>query len=144
MTPANIARTLRALALTACLGALSGCAAVALTAGGVAGGAGVDHTLNGIAYKTFSQPLEKVRLATLQTLKQMDMGLRDDRKSTSGWEISAIANERLIEIDLEALTQRTTRMRVVVNKGDIFFKDAATGTEIIVQTADKLAQQASR
>ncbi|MFO1189104.1 MAG: DUF3568 family protein [Alphaproteobacteria bacterium] len=126
------------------LAGLSGCAAVALTAGGIAGGAGVDHTLSGIAYKTFAAPIENVRLATLQTLKQMDMSVKDDRKVEAGWEITASANDRDINVELEALTPRTTRMRVVVNKGEIFFKDAATGTEIIVQTADKLVQQAKR
>jgi hypothetical protein len=29
-------------------------------------------------------------------------------------------------------------MRVVANKGDIFFKDSATATEIVVQTAEAL------
>lgn len=137
-------RMLRAMVLLLGLAGLSGCAAVALTAGGIAGGAGVDHTLSGIAYKTFAAPIENVRLATLQTLKQMDMSVKDDRKVEAGWEITASANDRDINVELEALTPRTTRMRVVVNKGEIFFKDAATGTEIIVQTADKLVQQAKR
>lgn len=137
-------RMLRVMVLLLGLAGLSGCAAVALTAGGIAGGAGVDHTLSGIAYKTFAAPIENVRLATLQTLKQMDMSVKDDRKVEAGWEITASANDRDINVELEALTPRTTRMRVVVNKGEIFFKDAATGTEIIVQTADKLVQQAKR
>lgn len=137
-------RIIRSMILFVALAGLSGCAAVALTAGGIAGGAGVDHTLSGIAYKTFAAPVENVRLATLQTLKQMDMSVKNDHKSENGWEISAAANDRDIGIELEALSQRTTRMRVVVNKGEIFFKDAATGTEIIVQTADKLTQQAKR
>jgi hypothetical protein len=130
--------------LLGCLAGLPGCAAVALTAGGIAGGAGVDHTLSGIAYKTFAAPMDNVRLATLQTLKRMDMSLKDDRKTETGWEIKAAAVEREIDIELETLTQRATRMRVVVSKGDIFFKDSATGTEIIVQTAESLAQQAKR
>ena len=33
-------------------------------------------------------------------------------------------------------------MRVVANKGDIFFKDAATSTEIIIQTAETLEMEA--
>ena len=40
-----------------------------------------------------------------------------------------------IDIELEELTPATTRMRVVTNKGDFFFKDGATSTEIILQTA---------
>ena len=137
-------KAVRTMILLVGLAGLSGCAAVALTAGGIAGGAGVEHTLSGIAYKTFAAPMENVRLATLQTLKQMDMRVKDDRKAENGWEIAATANDREIDVELEALTARTTRMRVVVSKGDIFFKDAATGTEIIVQTADKLVQQAKR
>jgi hypothetical protein len=137
-------KLVRAAALFVCLAVLGGCAAVALTAGGIAGGAGVEHTLNGIAYKTFAAPIDNVRLATLKTLKRMDMGVRNDAKTETGWQITAAAIEREINIELEAVTQRATRMRVVVSKGDLFFKDAATGTEIIVQTAEALAQQAKR
>lgn len=117
---------------------LQGCAAVALTAAGVAGGAGVDHTLSGITYKTFSAPINDVRLATLKTLDRMDIKIAEDKKDESGWAINATAADRSIDIELEKLTERTTRMRVVANKGDLFFKDAATSTEIIIQTARTL------
>ena len=49
----------------------SGCAAVALTALGVGGAVGVNHTLNGMVYKTFTEPLPKVKRATLNQLKHM-------------------------------------------------------------------------
>ena len=49
----------------------SGCAAVALTGLGVDAAVGVKHTLNGIAYRTFAEPLPKVQRATLVALKQM-------------------------------------------------------------------------
>lgn len=126
---------LRAVALVLGLIALQGCAAIALTAGSVAAGAGVDHTMSGIVYKTFASSMPEMRLATLKTLKRMDMEVVRDEKTDDGWEIEATAIERKIEIELEALTKRTTRMRVVANKGNIFFKDSATATEIIVQTA---------
>lgn len=137
-------RTIRNLVLLVVLGGVGGCAAAALTAGGIAGGVSVDHTLSGIAYKTFTAPVGNVRLATLQAFKQMEIGIHDDRKTDNGWSIAATAKDRDITVDLEALSPRTTRMRVVVNKGDLFFKDAATGTEIIVQTAEKLEQQSKR
>jgi hypothetical protein len=101
-------------------------------------GAGVEHTLNGVAYKTFTAPLDNVRLAALRTLNQMDMPVKIDAKTDSGWEVSATAADRAIDIELERLTDRTTRMRVVANKGEIFFKDTATATEIILQTAQLL------
>jgi hypothetical protein len=44
---------------------------------------------------------------------------------------------------LEQLTPATTRMRVVTNKGDFFFKDGATSTEIIIQTAQIVESDAA-
>ncbi len=137
-------RSIRMALVVLSMVALQGCVAVALTAGGLAAGAGVDHTLSGIAYKTFSAPLEDVRLATLKTLSRMDIEVTGDTKSGGDREILAKAVGRTIEIELEAVTGSTTRMRVVVNKGDIFFKDSSTATEIIIQTAGTLDRQNAR
>ena len=114
---------------------LSGCAPIALTAGSIAGSAGVNHTMNGIAYKTFTTPVKTMRIATLKTLNRMEMEVTQDNQTEEGWRIAAIAADRTIAIDLEVLTPATTRMRVVTNKGNFFFKDGATSTEIILQTA---------
>ena len=119
--------------------ALQGCAAVALTVAGVAGGAGINHTLNGIAYKTFNNSLAELRAGTLRTLEDMDMTVIEDSETDDGWEIKATAIEREIDIELEQLSKRATRMRVVANEGEIFFKDAATATEIIIMTAENVA-----
>ncbi|NQV55937.1 MAG: DUF3568 family protein [Rhodospirillales bacterium] len=115
---------------------LQGCAAAALTAAGVASGVGVDHTLSGITYKTFTIPVEDMRRATLKSLARMDIDVVDIKEVRSGWEIKAKAIGRNIDIELEPLTRRTTRMRVVAREGQIFFKDNATSTEIIIQTAE--------
>ncbi|MEE8516458.1 MAG: DUF3568 family protein [Alphaproteobacteria bacterium] len=128
-------------AITALL-LLAGCAAVAVTAGGIAGSTGVNHTLNGIVYKTFTTPMKDMRVATLKTLNRMDMPVTDDKEAKFGWLIVATARERVIEIELEKLTNRTTRMRVVANKGD-FLKDSATGTEIIIQTVQTLEKSSA-
>lgn len=118
---------------------LQGCAAVGLslaTAGAGAGiSAGYEHTVNGIVYKTFAASKDEVRIATLEALKRMAMPITVDQKSETGWALTATANKRTIEIELQALTEQTTRMRVVANDGAIFFKDASTATEIINQTA---------
>ena len=134
---------LRAAFLIVCLGTVQGCAAIALTAGGIAGGTGVDHTLSGIAYKTFPTAIAELRLATLTTLKRMDMPVSRDEKVEDGWEIEAKASDRKIEIELESLTKQASRMRVVVHKGNVFFRDAATGTEIVIQTAETLDRQSA-
>lgn len=119
--------------------ALSGCAAVALTAGGIAGSAGVNHTLNGIVYKTFASPERELRVATLKTLNRMQMKVKKDEKADFGWHIEAAAVDREIDIELKQLTPSATRMRVSTSN-DMIFKDSATSTEIILQTAELLEQ----
>jgi hypothetical protein len=41
----------------------------------------------------------------------MDMPVTMDAKTDDGWELSATAADRKIDIELERLTERTTRMR---------------------------------
>ena len=122
---------------------LAGCAGVALTAGGIAGSAGVNHTLSGIVYKTFTAPMKDLRTATLKTLNMMQITVTADKKAEYGWRIDGTAYERTIEIELERLTPAVTRMRVTVDKGSIF-KDSATSTEIILQTAQRLVNTNKR
>lgn len=74
----------------------------------------------------------------------MAMKVVKDGKDENGWRIEATASERRIEIELERLTRRATRMRVVVNQGTLFFKDAATGTEIIINTAEVLERRTAK
>ena len=121
---------------------LQGCAAAGLAVvgagAGVGMGTGVEHELNGIAYKTFATPADAVHHATRATLARLAMPITADARTQEGWKLSASAADRTIEIELERLTPRTTRMRVVANKGDLFFKDSATSTEIVLQTAQTL------
>ena len=128
--------------------ALQGCTTVGLTlfatGTGIAVGAGVDHTTSGIAYKTFTASTTDLHVATLKALQRMDFEVVKDGPEDDTHAIVAKAKERRIEIELEALSSRTSRMRVVANKGEIFFKDAATATEIIVQTAASLDDIAQR
>jgi hypothetical protein len=127
---------------------LQGCTAAAVgltiaTAGAGAGmSVGVEHTLNGIVYKTFAASANDVRFATLKTLDQMGMTLTTDEATKSGWQLSASAHDRSIDIQLERLTDTATRMRVVADEGWVIFKDSATATEIILQTAQTLQDDA--
>jgi hypothetical protein len=115
---------------------LAACDPVTLTAFGVGTAAGVQHTLTGIAYKTFTQPMPKVRSAVSGALGQMDIKVGATEKIDNGVRIKARAADRDIEIDLEALTSRTTRMRSTARNG--IFMDSATATEIILQTEKAL------
>ena len=93
---------------------LNGCAAAGLTlagaGAGTAAGAGVEHTLTGITYKTFTEPLEKVRDATVDSLARMDMNIVEDGATPDGWAFKALAADRTIDIELQKLTETTTRM----------------------------------
>ena len=90
---------------------LSGCDPVSLTVFGVGTAAGVQHTLGGIAYRTFSAPLPRVRSAVKTALGHMDIKIGSTEKMENGERIKARATDRDIEIELESISPRTTRMR---------------------------------
>lgn len=119
------------------LGWVSGCAAIGLTlfgvGAGVTTGTAVSYTLDGIAYRTFTAPLPQVRTAALTALNNMRIKVSDKLKSDAGEMIKATAADREIEIELEVLSPKTTRIRTVAKQG-WFFKDRSTATEIILQT----------
>ncbi len=112
----------------------SGCAAVALTAAGVGGGVAASHHMGGLAYRTFTAPIPKVRGAVLTAFKKMDIKPNRTEKIELGERVIAYAGDRTIEVELEALTSNTTRIRVVVKKEGGVLVDAATAVEIINQT----------
>jgi len=118
---------------------LGGCEALAVSAAGVGTAAGVNHALGGIVYKTFSEPLPKVNQGALAALKRMDIKVESVSKQQDGAEtITASANERKIEIELEPISAKTTRMRAVARKPSGLW-DSATATEIILQTEKRLS-----
>jgi uncharacterized protein DUF3568 len=100
---------------------------------GVTTGTSVAYTLDGIAYKTFTAPLPQVETATRTALDRMGIKVEATSKIDQGKAIKAVSNDRDIEIELEMVSNKTTRIRTVAKQG-IFFKDRATATEIIIQT----------
>ena len=112
---------------------MAGCDPISLTVFGVGTGAGVAHTMSGYTYKTFAEPLPKVRKAALAALDRMAIKVNSTEKIEYGEVIKAKAADRDIEIELEALTKNTTRMRAIARKGAVIM-DSATATEIILQT----------
>ena len=125
--------TLRTVALV--LSAmLSGCVAVALTAAGVGMATGVSHTLGGIVYRTFAAPQTKVRRSTVAALGRMQIKVVESTQDGNKEVIKARASDRDIEVQIEALTPNTTRIAVTATKDGGLIRDAATATEIILQT----------
>ncbi len=121
-----------------------GCAAAGLTlfgvGAGVSTGTGVSYTLDSIAYKTFTAPVEDLQGATMKTLKRMDMTVKENKPGESGRRIVAMASDRTIEIELDRLTAKTSRMQVVAKQGWLL-RDRATAMEIIIQTEQTLDDQ---
>jgi len=108
---------------------------------GLPANSGVERSFSGVTMKTFAAPLGTVATAALQSLNYMDIGLTEVRKDVQTWDISAAAGTRMVDIHLEAISPKTTLMRVTVDQGDSFFKDGATATEIVLQTADALHER---
>ena len=130
-SPSSLLRSIIPLALAACV---SGCAAVALTAVGVGMATGVSHTLGGIVYKTFAAPQPKVKRSTVAALGRMQIKLVDTKQDGNKEVIRARAADRDIEVEIESLTPNTTRVTVTAVKDGGLIRDAATATEIILQT----------
>jgi hypothetical protein len=116
---------------------LSGCQAVLLSALGVGASTGVSHSLNGITYRTFAEPLPRVRTASMLALARMQIDISSSGLVEGVEGITALAGDREIEIEFEPVSPNTTRMRVVAKKG-AFVYDSATAVEIIIQTEKNL------
>ena len=111
---------------------LAGCEGAALTMFGVGASTGVQHSLNGVTYRTFTAPSAKVKNAALVALGRMAIKVDKTNKQGSDDIIVAKASDRSIEVELQALSPNTTRMRAVAKQG--VFYDNATAYEIIAQT----------
>lgn len=130
--PLNVRSSGWSVAIALSAVTLSACDPITLTALGVGAAYGVQHTMSGITYRTFSVPLPQVRAAVMSNFKHMGITMGSKEKIENGERLLATAANREIQVDLEALTPKTTRMRTTATNG--LFSDAATATEIILQT----------
>ena len=107
----------------------SGCAAVALS--GATMGAG--YNFMNTADKTSNFSLDQVHAAMTLALDRMEIEVLEDVETEDGREIEASAKDLSIDIELESITARTTKISVNASK-ETFIKDRATAVEIIQQT----------
>lgn len=114
-------------------GLTTGCEPVTMTMMSLGASAGISHTLSGMIYKTFTASQRTVKRASLRALRNMGIEVIGTEVNKDGETvILGKARDRDIEILLEPLTPRTTRMRAIASDGLI--KDSATATEIVAQT----------
>ncbi|HUX64213.1 DUF3568 family protein [Sulfuricella sp.] len=119
--------------LIASLTILTGCDPLSLTALGVGAGAGINHTVNGYTYHTFSEALPRVKQAALVALKRMSIKVESTEKNGVFETINAKSSGRSIELELEVISPKVTRLRSVARKNP-FVMDSATAEEVIAQT----------
>jgi hypothetical protein len=129
------------LALPAAAALLGGCSLaaepLAVAVAGAGTSAALGHSLNGLAYRTFTMPLAEVRTAALEALMAMGLRLEAIEDTEEGQRIEASAERRWIYVDLEPISSRTTRLKVAAKDGGIFY-DSSTATEIVLQTEKAL------
>jgi len=120
------------LVLAGCL-VLAACQPLALSMAGAGASAAVGASMSGISYRTFTAPLPVVKKASMAALENMGIQFESFGSFDAGEIIFARSTARIVEVELEALSQRATRMRVSTRDGG-FFYDGATANEIVVQT----------
>jgi len=139
----------RLLALAVLAMTAPGCAALAVPAvglsimGDAAGSAvkaGVEHTMGGATYRTFSAPLADVRAAVRQSFRDLEIQITEDELLIGGGAtIVGEALHREITVQLEPVTPSLTRLKIVVRQG-LLGRDRATSAELIEQTARALQE----
>ena len=131
-------RGLRAILLSICLAGLAGCQPLALSVLGAAGGEALRYSYTGATYRTFTASAAEVKHASLEALERMGIAFESFDRFDSGELIYARAENRAIEIEIEPISPRATRMRIAAKSGSFVF-DNATASEIVAQTERSLA-----
>lgn len=132
----------RFLVLSIGLLVLPGCETVALSVLGVGAGTALRHTIDGVTYRTFTAPAPKVRQATLAALEHMGIRVLSTDTFEGGEVVYADSETRAIELELEPVSPRATRIRVAAKNGG-FLYDSATAQEIVAQTERLLLDTAA-
>ena len=121
---------------------LAGCEPLALSIVGAGAGAALRYTIDGVAYRTFTASAAEVKHASLAALERMGIAFQSFDRFEHGELIYARAENRLIEIEIEPISPRATRMRIAAKNGGWFY-DTATANEIVAQTERQLASAAA-
>ena len=119
---------------------LTACEPVTLTLLGAGASTGIAHGLSSVAYKTFTASMHRVDKATFTALKRMGIKVKSVEKTEKGKVINATSSDRTIEITLEAVSKKATRIRTIAVQDTIFF-DQATAVEVVNQTEKALKRR---
>jgi len=131
----------RAVALSICLLGLAGCEPLAISMLGAGAGTALRYSIDGATSRTFTASAAEVKHASLEALERMGIAFESFDRFEYGELIFARAENRAIEIEIEPISPRATRMRIAAKNGS-FFYDNATASEIVAQTERSLASAA--
>ena len=135
---ASFRRKIQSIAAAIACATLAACAPLMMSAVSAGGSRAVSHTLDGFSYRTFTAPLPRVKDASLTALNRMGIQSVSSAQTDHGQTITAKAIERDIEIKLESITPKATRMRVAASNG--LMRDTATSAEIVSQIEKALGK----
>lgn len=111
---------------------LSGCAAVALSLVGAGAGAGINHQVSGVASRTFSEPLPKLKRASLMAARRMSFEFETTDATDNGQLMKGRVADLGVSVELEMLSSNMTRVSVSARK-NLVFLDGATAQEVVTQ-----------
>jgi Protein of unknown function (DUF3568) len=120
---------------------VAGCEPLALSLLGAGAGTALRYSIDGATSRTFTAPATDVKHASLAALERMGIAFESLDKLEYGELIYARAENRAIEIEIEPISPRATRMRIAAKNGSVFY-DTATASEIVAQTERSLASAA--
>ena len=132
---------MRPIVLSICLLGLAGCEPLAISVLGAGAGTALRYSIDGATSRTFTASAAEVKHASLEALERMGIAFESFDRFEYGELIFARAENRAIEIEIEPISPRATRMRIAAKNGS-FFYDNATASEIVAQTERSLASAA--
>ena len=100
---------------------------------GAGAGSALRYSFDGVTSRTFTAPATEVKQASLAALERMGIEFESLATFDHGELIYARAENRAIEIEIEPISPRASRMRIAAKNGS-FFYDSATASEIVAQT----------
>jgi hypothetical protein len=121
---------------------LAGCQPLAISLLGAGAGTALRYGIDGVSYRTFTAPAPMVKAASLAALERMGMSLQSTDRFEGGELIYAQSGKRSIEIEVEPISAKATRVRIAAKNGSLFY-DNATASEIIAQTERLLGSAAT-
>jgi hypothetical protein len=130
----------RTLVVLATLGALSGCASIAVSLASVGAGIGANHFIGSVQHRTFTEPAYTVRRATQVALRRMKFEVESIETVDGGELLKARTTGRSIEVTFEPLSANATRVKSLARHDGSVMLDSATAQEIVAQTERVLSQ----